>query len=294
MIKNASETVGSYRELDVTNHHHTDDGFLAWLLDRACAQQNVGADTPPAGDPDVTVLALSVRQCVATACLDPLAVSSVLDVIEHVATHTGVAGLRGKVRAIFNRAVLEHGISKGAGEGVLHASRIDWTMVPGFTGVTDFHQCSHGKLCPSCATVTSAPEFVARARAVGIAEPSNAESWPYGPNVNHQARIELVEWAEREGLVWAPGQDCLRWLAKGRCSGACSTAYGPRRWRDHVSCWTRDGKAAVLVSQPYGLSNMARAQMDSEARERGLEVAVLPTGWYGHGTTFIQFTRRGA
>lgn len=133
-----------------------------------------------------------------------------------------------------------------------------------------------------------------RARAVGII----GDQWPYGPNIDPVARVKMVAWAEKNGLrlTW-PKHRCLHWLRSGRCNvGHCDyvkNTSDPRYvWMDHVSCWNRDGRPAMLVCQPYGVSETDRLILDDIALAYDIDVQIGPTGWYGHNTTFITLTRR--
>ncbi|MER7331788.1 MULTISPECIES: hypothetical protein [unclassified Micromonospora] len=113
--------------------------------------------------------------------------------------------------------------------------------------------------------------------------------WPYGPNIDVQSRMEMLSWAEQYGLRRAETRcQNLHWLRKGRCGVQRCDPLG--RWADHVTRWSRNGRPAVLVAQPYGLSNDQFAQV-AALNDEELQVAVDGTGWYGHGTTFVQVWR---
>lgn len=125
----------------------------------------------------------------------------------------------------------------------------------------------------------------AEARAVGI---TGSRGWPYGPNIDHQARRELVDWATQHRLRYSRTGRCLDWLRTGRCPRDHIHSRGG--WADHVTGWTRDGQPAVLVAQPYGISGDSLTDL-AELDRSGLDVRINGTGWYGHGTTFITIWR---
>jgi hypothetical protein len=61
---------------------------------------------------------------------------------------------------------------------------------------------------------------------------------------------------KRYGLKRANGGQCIQRLTQGRCYGG----YPHKRCAcrppaaDHITLWNKDGKPAIYVSQPYGLS----------------------------------------
>jgi len=117
-----------------------------------------------------------------------------------------------------------------------------------------------------------------------------AHGWPYGPNVSIPSRRALLDWAEGNRLRLAGGS-CLHWLRKGQCS----SCVGNREfWLDHVTGWARNGKPAVLIAQPYGVSEQSIADLAQLAVDPALMVRIDGTGWYGVGTTFIQVWRADA
>lgn len=124
----------------------------------------------------------------------------------------------------------------------------------------------------------------AEARAIGI---TSAQLWPYGPNHDHQARRALVNWATRESLCYSPTGQCLDWLRYGDCRAGHDHTRPP--WMDHLTGWTRNGKPAMLVSQPYGLTRDCLAEL-ADLDRSDLPVSIDGTGWYGHGTLFITVT----
>jgi hypothetical protein len=131
-----------------------------------------------------------------------------------------------------------------------------------------------------------AAELDARAPAVGI-QPGGASGpgWPYGPNIDVEARQGLLEWAEPLGLRLSKAGHCVRWIRGQRCRPC-----GPRKhWLDHVTAWNHDRKPAVLLAQPYGLGSDDVAEL--EALEDDGFVVVIGDGWYGHGTTSVAVWR---
>lgn len=136
-------------------------------------------------------------------------------------------------------------------------------------------------------------EYDRRGKAIGLeaAGWQSAEklTWPYGPNISVESRGRMLDWAEAYGLRLAhPSHTCLRWLRKGRCMVAVCDSYRSHpSWWDHLTTWNRDGKSAVLVSQPYGLTDDDRADLARLDAEPGIHVEIRPDSWYGLGTTFV-------
>ncbi|MBO0822430.1 MAG: hypothetical protein J2P27_01065 [Actinobacteria bacterium] len=128
-----------------------------------------------------------------------------------------------------------------------------------------------------------------RGKKIGIKD----DCWPYGPNIHIDARAELVNWAEAGQLRHPQGRRCLHWLAKGRCSvSVCGEHRGRHRWMNHASCWTDAGKSRLLVCQPYGVTTDDLADITAVAERHGFNVQIGGTGWYGHGTTYVELQRR--
>ncbi|OLM08331.1 hypothetical protein Ae505Ps2_6235 [Pseudonocardia sp. Ae505_Ps2] len=125
-------------------------------------------------------------------------------------------------------------------------------------------------------------ELQRRIKAVGI-----ADHWPYGAN-NPETRDRLLDWAEPLQLRYSEAGTCLHWIAKGRCAvQTCQEHARSRSWLDHVSGWTRSGKPALLVAQPYGLDQDQLRDILGAAEQFGLEPRIDGTGWYGNGSTFL-------
>jgi hypothetical protein len=124
---------------------------------------------------------------------------------------------------------------------------------------------------------------------IGINE---RHEWPYGLHVDQKARRGMVAWAEKHGLRYQLGADCLHWLLTGSCTAEICLDRNTYDWMDHVTGFSRDGFPAVLVCQPYGLhgtdivGSLARLGIEYD-----LDVHIDGTGWYGHGTTFVQLRR---
>ncbi len=133
--------------------------------------------------------------------------------------------------------------------------------------------------------MTTTDPTPAEARAVGI----TGDRWPYGAHVDTRARRPLVDWATAGNLRYSENARCLHWIARGRCiDGLCAEGHGSRHWLDHVTGWTRDGKPAVLLAQPYGLGTDDIADLATVAEQWHLDVRIDGTGWYGYGTTFVE------
>lgn len=125
-----------------------------------------------------------------------------------------------------------------------------------------------------------------RAVAVGIhPERRDLPGWPYGPNVDVQARQDLLAWAEPRGLRLSRSGRCLQWPRGKRCR-PCD--HEPR-WLDHVTCWNHARKPAVLLAQPYHLSGEDFTELRTLESE-GF-VVVIGSGWYGHGTKAVEVWR---
>lgn len=121
-----------------------------------------------------------------------------------------------------------------------------------------------------------------RGPAIGISR----GAWPYGPNIDIPSRQAMVEWAEHERLRYSPNGRCLHWIARGRCAVRFCTADANRHpWMDHVTGWTRDGKPAVLVCQPYPIFDVIDVANAGDAH--GLQVRIADGGWYGSGAAWV-------
>jgi len=127
-----------------------------------------------------------------------------------------------------------------------------------------------------------------RGRALGIVD------WPYGV---HTAATQqaMLDWADACRLRYSQAGRCLHWIARGRCGvGLCREGRSAHRWMDHLTGWTRAGAPAVLIAQPYDLSSDDITDLATVAGEYSVDVHINGTGWYGHGSTFVQLWRPGA
>lgn len=129
-----------------------------------------------------------------------------------------------------------------------------------------------------------------RARAIGV-----TDIWPYGAHTP-VVRAALLDWAEDLGVRLAGARRrCLHWISVGRCGvGDCRENRGLHPWMDHVTCWNRNGTAAVLLAQPYQLTDDDHTDLAHIADRFGLDVLLDAPGWYGHGTTAVQLRRPSA
>lgn len=120
-------------------------------------------------------------------------------------------------------------------------------------------------------------------------------NWPYGPNIDVPSRQAMVTWAEGLGLRRVAPQrlNCVCWPTSNRRSrcdcGLGETAYGkPDTIWDHVTHWkTSSGERAVVVLQPYGVTDTGRAILDRWNTRDDVHVEIRDDAWYGSGTTFI-------
>jgi hypothetical protein len=135
-----------------------------------------------------------------------------------------------------------------------------------------------------------------RRQAVGM------EQWPYGVQDPSQ-REKMLDWAERHHLRFSyTNRVCVHWLLAGSADDIArrytktgseisdSTHYSRCHYNyefDHVTCWTRDGKPAVLVSQPYRISADVMKKLKALERD-GLSVQVHKEGWYGFETFCVE------
>jgi hypothetical protein len=177
------------------------------------------------------------------------------------------------------------------------------------------HKCDRGlwltdghdrrKVCPRCATDSQKARVVAVQKAAHdlkivrgatMSQAWRGAGWPYGPNIDLDAREALFAWAEPRGLrASSTSRSCLHWLQQIPCprdsAGMCAE---PLPGADHVSAWNQGaGKnPAVLVSQPYKLDAGSRARLAEINRSSGLRVEIENTGgWYGYDTVFVAIWR---
>lgn len=118
--------------------------------------------------------------------------------------------------------------------------------------------------------------------------------WPYGPNIDVDARARVLDWAEREQLRMAPlrRRRCLCQLRHGRCVRLHDDEPDVLHWRDHASLWLAGDSPAMLVAQPYRITGDDVEQLDALAEDPELEVNISAnSSWYGHGTWFIEVRR---
>jgi len=112
--------------------------------------------------------------------------------------------------------------------------------------------------------------------------------WPYGIHTADK-QLAMLDWADSHRLRYSEVGRCLHWIARGRCSVAlCREDRSAHRWMDHLTGWTRDGAPAVLIAQPYDLFTDDISDLAKVAGEHSVHVHINGTGWYGHGSTFVQ------
>lgn len=88
------------------------------------------------------------------------------------------------------------------------------------------------------------------------------------------------DFAKRHGVTRATGGICVRRLFGKRCTiGYPSDPFGTGHaclppGSDHISLWNKDGKASLLVSQPYGLAYRTLKEIMAYCEKYGLEVRI--------------------
>jgi hypothetical protein len=116
--------------------------------------------------------------------------------------------------------------------------------------------------------------------------------YPYG--VDRAAEVRLIQWAERHGFRYARRGRCLHWLTQGRCSESiyCRAGHLSLPWMDHLTGWTRGGKTAVLLAQPYRRRTLA--DMERATEQWDIKIEIDEDGWYGNGTVAVLMMPRRA
>jgi hypothetical protein len=119
---------------------------------------------------------------------------------------------------------------------------------------------------------------------------SIAQTLPYG--VDNQNKAQFTAWLAARGYRYSDRGQCVHWIARGGCHVAvCRETRSEHRWMDHVTGWTKDGKAALLLCQPYALRTDDIRDLMATAARFELDVTVHGDGWYGNGTVAIELTR---
>jgi hypothetical protein len=106
-------------------------------------------------------------------------------------------------------------------------------------------------------------------------------SFPYWATTQ-TIQEQLITWAEKRNLKYSPHGHCLHWLTKGCCE---SDWCGEDARVNHVTGWTRDGKPALLISQPHATDF---AELAKAGKRHGLEIKINENGWSGRGTVVIE------
>lgn len=143
--------------------------------------------------------------------------------------------------------------------------------------------------------ITDTEAWQKRARRAGIV----ADRWPYGPNIDMDMRIALVNWAEQRKLKYLEGdsQMCPHWVA-GKRRGIHQCEYPVfMDWLDHPTRWRHtETRKRVLISQPYALREWylpgGQKFDEIEAMRKELSIRVVveeETAWYGHTTVCLRF-----
>jgi hypothetical protein len=114
--------------------------------------------------------------------------------------------------------------------------------------------------------------------------------WPYGANAGSdvvKTRLALLDWAEARKVKLSRADPCLRWIKTGKSYYDGGHLYHP--WMDHLTAWTRNGKPAILLAQPYHLCPDDLRHLAS-LEASGLDISIHGRGWYGYGTVCIEIT----
>ena len=112
-----------------------------------------------------------------------------------------------------------------------------------------------------------------------------------------EQRERYAAWASARGLKESQGiTHPSRLVGKRPDTGhyANMMVWG---WTDHVHLWLRDGKAVCFTSEPYGLSEQKRRNIQEIAEEYGLVVVIRPpeeSPWNPGRTYFVQLWAPGA
>ncbi|MCD0445798.1 D-lyxose/D-mannose family sugar isomerase [Glycomyces sp. A-F 0318] len=136
-----------------------------------------------------------------------------------------------------------------------------------------------------------------RGTAIGLSrDDADQLRWPASANTDVQARTALTTWAESHRLRRSQGQPvlhCVCWPTshrRSRCECGhngtqfylCDATFG------HLTHWsTPAGERAVLVYQPYQITDAGRAILDEWNARNDVHIEIRDDAWYGHGTTFI-------
>ena len=119
----------------------------------------------------------------------------------------------------------------------------------------------------------------------------------YFPDKRKQARCDELQrllteqWAQKYRLKQSRGRRDWKRLV-WRQSG---DFMEPLPGDDHTSLWYRDGKAAVYISQPYGIAAETLAKMQEACRVHGLafDVSTWPAWHYPGSVLFVTWHRAG-
>jgi hypothetical protein len=117
--------------------------------------------------------------------------------------------------------------------------------------------------------------------------------------------IELkASWAKKHGLRESTGHPCL-----ARLVGKSCWVYRDARFKkkaeeidcdvpkaDHTSLWTKGGRAAAYVMQPYGISSRTMDWVYAFCRKYGLKLMIsTDQSWHFPGkSTMLVIYRNGA
>ncbi len=122
---------------------------------------------------------------------------------------------------------------------------------------------------------------------------------PYGPNVCRPSAAAMLEWVGKTefglGLRWVPDVHDLSWLISGRSKNPAKLlSFHGCDWRDHLTAWAVRGGPAVIVAQPYHVTDKDRRYLDALGvvfPQWRVTIDRRPS-WYMHGAHYIEIARR--
>ena len=114
--------------------------------------------------------------------------------------------------------------------------------------------------------------------------------------LGQQQEERYAAWASARGLKESRGVIHPSRLVGKRPDPRHYSNFMRWAWADHVNLWTRDGKAVCLTSEPYGLDEQDRRDVQEMAEKYGLVVVIRPPEeslWDPGRTYFVQLWAPG-